>query len=241
MSKDQGDKGHDVTPIGIAGSVRPKSFLDVVSIIENYYLAEKDGNQLPDNLFTFKGRIMVSEVGFKGAAISAIISIFLAPFFIAVVEKYVPIFGSSKFTLFDQFFALVLAVSFSLGYSLIIASVGRYYIGNLPRKSTNWLMLGLTTAGILKIVVAFVLYNSVYVLVLDEARVTKILVSLQRYLSYETLNKVYTILMGIKPLLLTSANFIILSSLLMITVPWLFIYLASRKTKKILAREALWS
>jgi hypothetical protein len=241
MSKDQSDKGHDITPIGLGGSIRPKSFLDVVSIIENYFLAEKDGNKLPDNLLTFKGKIMVSEVGFKGAAVSAFISIFLAPFFIAVVEKYIPIFGSSEFTLFDQFFALALAVSFSLGYSLIMASVGKYYIGNLPRKTTNWLMLGLTTAGILKIVVAFVLYNSIYVLVLDETRISKFLLSFERFVSYESLNKIYKILMNIKPLLLTSANFIILSSLLMITIPWLFIWIASRKTKRAIAREERWS
>lgn len=241
MSKEPGDRGHDVTPIGLGGSIRPKSFLDVVSIIENYYLAERNGKSLPDNLFTFKGRIMVSEVGFKGAAVSAFISIFLAPFFIAVVEKYVPIFGSSEFTLFDQFFALALAVSFSLGYSLIIASVGKYYIGNLARKTVNWLMLGLTAAGILKIIVAFMLYNTVYVVVLEENRVINVLRTMQNYVSYETLSRIYGIIMNIKPLLLTSANFIILSSFLMITVPWLFIYLASRKTKKMLTREILWS
>ena len=101
-------------------------------------------------------------------------------------------------------------------------------------------MLGLTAAGLLKIVVAFMLYNTVYIRVLDQQKVVNFLMSLQKYLSYETVNKAYQVLMNIKPLLLTSMNFIILSSFLMITAPWLVIYFASRKTRKMLAREALW-
>ena len=240
MPKDHADKSQDITPIGLGGSIRPRSFLDVVSIVENYFIAEKGGNRLPDNLLTFKGKIMVSEVGFKGAAVSGIISIFLAPFFIAVIERYIPIFGSYEFTIFDQAFALALAVSFSLGYGLILASIGKYYIGNLPTKTINWLMMGLTIAGILKITIAFLLYNSLYVLVLDTDRVASFLARFHPRVSYEILNKIFLVLMEIKPILLTSANFIIISTLLMVTVPWGFIFVASRKTRRAILREEIW-
>ncbi len=110
---------NDITPIGVGGSIRPKSFIDVVSIVQNYFLAEKHGNDLPENLLTLKGKIVISEVGFKGAFISGLISILLTPFFVGVVERCVPIFGSYEFTLFDQAFAVALALSFAMGYSLV--------------------------------------------------------------------------------------------------------------------------
>lgn len=241
MSKDQGDRtANDVTPVGVSTSARPRSFIDVVSIIEGYFLAEKGGESLPDNLLTLKGKIIISEVGFKGAAISGIISILLTPFCVGVLQKYIPIFGSYEFTLFDEIFAMALTVSFALGYGLIIATIGKYYVGNLSRRAINWLMMGLTGACALKVVIAFVLYNMLYVLVLDPDRTARFLMKFHPHVSYTALNRVYTILMEFKPILLTSANFVVLTTVLMITVPWVCILYSSKKTKKLIEREEIW-
>lgn len=241
MSKDQGDRSSsNVTPVGLSVSARPKSFIDVVSIIEGYFLAEKGGNDLPDNLLTLKGKIIISEVGFKGAAISGIISILLTPFCVGVLQKYIPIFGSYEFTLFDEIFAMALTVSFALGYGLIIATIGKYYVGNLSRRAINWLMMGLTGACALKVVIAFVLYNMIYVLVLDPDRTARFLMKFHPQISYNALNKAYIILMEFKPILLTSTNFVVLTTFLMIAVPWVCILYSSRKTKKLIEREEIW-
>jgi hypothetical protein len=240
MSQKDGDKSNDITPIGIGGSIRPKSFIDVVSIVQNYFLAEKHGNDLPENLLTLKGKIVISEVGFKGAFISGLVSIFLTPFFVGVIERYIPIFGSYEFTLFDQAFAVALTRSFSTGYSLILASIGRYYIGKLSKRAINWLMAGLTVAGALKIVIAFVFYNTLYASVLDESRVSRFLLWFYPQVSYHALNKIYRFLMGVKPVLLTSASFVVFTTFLMITIPWLFIFTASRKTRRMIERERIW-
>lgn len=236
----QGDRSNDITPVGAGYSIRPKSFLDVVSIIENYFLAEKNGNNLPNNLLTLKGKIIISEVGFKGAAISGIISILLTPFCVGVLQKFIPIFGSYRFTIFDEVFAMALTVSFAIGYGLIIASTGKYYIGNLSKKAINWLMLGLSMAGILKIVVAFVLYNMVYIFVLDNDRTAYYIMKLYPSVSYATLNKLFIFLMEFKSTLLVSSIFVILTTALMITVPWVCILFASRKTKRMIKREEIW-
>ncbi len=240
MSHKDGDKSNDITPIGVGGSIRPKSFIDVVSIVQNYFLAEKHGNDLPENLLTLKGKIVISEVGFKGAFVSGLISILLTPFFVGVIERCVPIFGSYEFTLFDQAFAVALALSFAMGYSLILASIGRYYIGKLSKRAINWLMAGLTVAGILKIVIAFVFYNTLYASVLDESRVSRFLLWFYPQVSYQSLNRIYRFLMSVKPVLLTSASFVVLTTFLMITIPWLFIFTASRKTRKTIERERIW-
>ena len=241
MGTKDGDKSHDITPIGIGGSIRPRSFLDVVSIVENYFLAEKGGNNLPDNLLTFKGKIMISEVGFKGAAISGIVSILLTPLFVGVLEKNVPIFGSSTFSLFDDAFALALAIGFSLGYGLILSTLGRYYIGNLAKRSINWLMLGLTMAGVLKVIVAAIFYNTLYVRLLDNDFAARVLMKLYPHVSYQTLNKIFVMVMEFKPVLLVSSNFVFLSTALMLTVPWIVIFFASKKTKQLIDRERLWA
>jgi hypothetical protein len=46
--------------------------------------------------------------------------------------------------------------------------------------------------------------------------------------------------MGVKPVLLTSASFVVLTTFLMITIPWLFIFTASRKTRRMIERERIW-
>jgi hypothetical protein len=159
---------------------------------------------------------------------------------VGVIERCVPIFGSYDFTLFDQVFAVALALSFAMGYSLILASIGRYYIGKLSKRAINWLMAGLTVAGALKIVIAFVFYNTLYASVLDEGRVGRFLLWFYPQVSYRALNKIYRFLMGVKPVLLTSASFVVLTTFLMITIPWLFIFTASRKTRRMIERERIW-
>ena len=129
---------------------------------------------------------MISEVGFKGAFISGLVSILLTPFFVGVIERYIPIFGSYEFTLFDQAFAVALTLSFSMGYSLILASIGRYYIGKLSKRAINWLMAGLTVAGVLKMVIAFVFYNTLYASVLDDGRVSRFLLWFYPQVSYKS-------------------------------------------------------
>ena len=135
---------------------------------------------------------------------------------------------------------MALALSFAMGYSLILASVGRYYIGKLSKRAINWLMAGLTVAGVLKLTIAFVFYNTLYASVLDEGRVGRFLLCFYPQVSYSTLNRTYRFLMGAKPVLLTSASFVVLTTFLMITIPWVFIYAASRKTRRMIERERIW-
>ncbi len=240
MPKDGDRSGHDVTPIGIQGSIRPKSFLDVVSIVQNYYLAEKDGYELPDNLLTLKGKMLISEVGLKGAAISALISIPLTPLFVGVVERFIPIFGSYDFSYFDQAFAVVLALSFGMGYSLIVTHIGKFYAGRLAKRAINYLVFGLMFAASLKLILATIIYNSLYATVLQEERVARYLLKLYPYVSYETLDKAYRFIMTAKPVLLTSTSFVFLSTFLMISVPWVGIMIGAKRAKKAIAREKMW-
>lgn len=240
MAKDADKTGHDVTPIGLQGSIRPKSFLDVVSIVQNYYLAEKGGYELPDNLLTLKGKMLISEVGLKGAAVSALISIPLTPFLVGVVERFIPIFGSYEFSYFDQAFAVVLALSFGLGYSLIVTHIGKFYAGRLAKRAINWLVFGLMVAASLKLVLATIIYNSLYATVLREDRVAWCLLKLYPYVRLETLDKAFRFIMATKSVLLTSTSFVFLSTFLMISVPWVGIMIGARRAKRTIAREKIY-
>jgi hypothetical protein len=46
--------------------------------------------------------------------------------------------------------------------------------------------------------------------------------------------------MEVKPVLLTSASFVVLTTFLMITIPWAVILAASRKTRRMIERERMW-
>jgi hypothetical protein len=79
-----------------------------------------------------------------------------------------------------------------------------------------------------------------YASVLDEGRVARFLLWFYPQVSYSTLNRIYRFLMSVKPVLLTSASFVVLTTFLMTTIPWVFIYAASRKTRGMIERERIW-
>ena len=82
--------------------------------------------------------------------------------------------------------------------------------------------------------------DELYASVLEEGRVARFLLWFYPQISYPALNTIYLFLMGAKPVLLTSASFVVLTTFLMITIPWAFIFGASRKTRRMIERERIW-
>jgi hypothetical protein len=219
---------------------KPKGLIDALSEIQQYYVVERSGSLIPEDFFTIGGKLAFFEVGFKGAFLSGLVSALLIPFAIGVFERYIPIFGSYEPSLFDQFFALILSISFSIGYAIFIASVGKYYIGVITKSAIKNLFVGFTTGIFLKLVIVFILFHSIYFFVLEPYSLAKTLMKLRFFLKYETLNRVYVFLREFRPVFLISAYFVILTSLLMVSIPLGSIIINSKRTKAMMEQEEKW-
>lgn len=219
---------------------KPKGLLDAISEIQQFFVVEKGGSEIPNDFLTFKGKMGFFEVGFKGGFVSGLVSALLTPLAIGVMEKYIPIFGSYNPTTYDEVFAFVLAISFSLGYASFLAVLGKYYVGNLTKAAINNLLLGLFARAILKFFVALILFNYLYVKVLEPAKLASTLLTLSGFFAYETLNTVYLWLIDFRKVFPTSTVFVGLSTLLVVIIPTGSIFINSRKTKKMLEKQEFW-
>ena len=76
---------------------------------------------LSSGFFTLKQQIEYFEVGFRGSFISGLITAVITPLAIGVVERRIPVFGSTTPSDFDRIFVFLLAFGFWLGYACFIA------------------------------------------------------------------------------------------------------------------------
>ncbi|MFA5353157.1 MAG: hypothetical protein WC291_02915 [Thermodesulfovibrionales bacterium] len=220
---------------------KPKGLLDALSEIQQYFIVEKEGSPVPEDFFTIKGEMSFFGVGFKSAFLSGLISVLFTPIALGVVDKYIPIFGSYEPNLFDRFMAFSIALGFTVGYGAFIARLRKYYIGRITRTAIRWLLGGIYTGAAIKAVFAFVLFHIIYFLVLTPKNVTMVLIKNGSYLKPETKVQIFEFLMNFKPIFLSSAYFVAISTFLLIAIPSIAIWRGGRKLAAIQENEQRWS
>ena len=220
---------------------KPKGLVDALSEIQQYYVVERSGSPIPDDFFTIGGKLGFFEVGFRAAFISGIVSGLLLPFAFGVIERYIPIFGSYEPSLFDKAFALVLSVSFSIAYAVFISLTGKYYIGSISKSAIKSLLAGFISGALLKMVIVFILFHTIYFYFLSHDFLVRNLLRLRRLVNYETLERVYAFLTEFKTVFLISSYFIVFTTFLMIAIPVLSILISSRKTRAEIKKEERWA
>ena len=243
MSKDGGAKGgkEDVIQTGSMVHQKPKNLLDAISNIQWYYAVESGGSEVPTEFFTLRDNMEYYWIGLRSALGSAIIGIFMTPFFMGVLEKYIPVFGSTTPSNFDVTFTILLALSFSLVYSLLLACyVGRYYYGTVTKQAIRQLVGGFSLANIGKMFFAIILYNFIYFKVLEKGYLTKLLHKMYPAVKYETLNKIYVWALEFREVFITSTVFVVLTTTLVVVLPIVGIFYFSRKTRKRIEKNKIW-
>jgi hypothetical protein len=242
MSKDGGKGGKDdVIQTGSMLTQKPKNLLDAISAIQWYYAVESGGSAVPQEFFTLRDNMEFYWIGLRSAVGSAIIGILMTPFFMGVIEKYIPVFGSNNPSAFDVTFTIFLALSFSLGYSLLLACyVGRYYFGTVTKQAIRQLIGGFSLANIGKMFFAIILYNFIYFKILEKGYLTKILHKMYPAVKYETLNKIYVWALEFREVFITSTVFVVLTTILVVILPIIGLFYFSRKTKKRMKKDKTW-
>lgn len=228
----------DIIPVNTAARTKPKGLIAAISEIEWYYTSEKGGSLIDEKFFVLDRKFEFFEVGFKGAFISGLISAALSPLAIGVVQKMIPIFGTSEPSAFDKSFVFLLAIGFSLGYALFIGSAGRFYTGRITKTMIRNLLGGAIVGSILKAVIAFLFFHFIYLVILKDAYILAVLRFIEKPLgsySHNVLNKVYYWIVDFKPVFLTAAWFGVITTAIFVAVPLIIISVSVIKQKKEMA------
>ncbi len=162
------------------------------------------------------------------------------PLAFGVIQRHIPIFGSQDASLYDRIFALILSVSFSIAYSVFISFTGKYFIGSISKSAIKNLVGGYIAGALLKMIIIFILFHTVYFYFLSEKFLARNLLKLKPLLKYETLERIYVFLIQFKPVFLISSYFLIFTTALMILIPLASIRIGSRKTKLEIEKEEKW-
>jgi hypothetical protein len=237
--KNSASGSSDIIPVqSIEAETRPKGLIEAVSTIEYYHAQEKRGSILSAGFFTLKQKIEYFEVGFRGSFISGLITAMITPLAIGVVERMIPVFGSTSPTTFDKCFIFLLAFGFTLGYACFIARASSLYIGPYTRSMIRNFVGGVITGAVCKMIIAFIFFHFLYMVVLTENHITRILLRVKKYMEMETFIVIYQWIMEFRPVLLTASYLIVVTTTVFVILPlvaMIFVSMRNRRLEKIKA------
>jgi hypothetical protein len=212
---------------------KPRSLLDAVKEIQNMAAMELETIEgINPMFFSLKDRLDMMIVGLKSSFLSGLIVALLTPLAIGVVERIIPIFGDSAPTLFDQIYALVLALGFTLGYGFFLATLKSCYIGNISKSMIRNLLGGVVIGAVAKALIAVIIFHFLY-LYFTAARVASLVILFKRAMMTDgQLQSLYLRIIEFRPVLLMSSWFTVLSTLLFISIPTLTITVTAIKNRK---------
>jgi len=219
---------------------RPQGFLEALSEIQQYYIIERSGTEIPRDFLTIQGTLSFLWVGMKGSLVVGFCLTVLSPFAFGVMNQIIPIFGTYNPSLFDQAFAFLLPLSFSFMYTIFLMAVGNYYIGSLTRAAIMSLVQGIVIGAAIKTVLAFVFFHYLYFVVFRPGTLWKVISWFDFILKPETMEKFYYWLMEFRPSLLPSAWFVVVTTVLFIGVPLVSIIIRGRRINRIIEEEREW-
>jgi hypothetical protein len=215
--------------------IHPKGFLEAVAYIEQNFANELGGAVIRDSFLTTKQRLEFFEVGFRSSFLSGLIMALLTPVAIGVVERYIPVFGSTEPSVFDTVFAFLLAVGYSFGFAVFLASACTKFVGYYTRAMIRNLLGGVVAGAALKAILAFIAFHFLYIVVLTDPNLHWAAGKLySQNLPHGTVLAIYHWVHGFKGVFLTSAWFIAGTTLAYVSIPVAALLLAIQRNRKLI-------
>jgi len=210
--------------------------LEALSYIDQNFANELGGCIIKSRFLNTQQQLEFMEVGFRSSFVSGIISVILTPIAIGVLEKYIPMFGNTEPNVLDQFSALLLALSFYIGYALFIAKSAKSYIGEYTRLMVLNLLGGMTGGAVLKAVLAYIAFQTAYYYIASESHIFWVAQQLYRaHLNEQSVTRFYFWTLGFRPVFLTSAVFVLFTTIIFTVIPWISYFWAKKRNKKLIA------
>jgi len=198
--------------------------LDAISQIQQFYVIEVSGEEIPDDFLTIRGKLNFFNVGFGAGFLEALLfALFMSVIMILVsdentreaIAKYFPLINNNVFL----WTVNLLPVLISGG---LCCYLSRCYIGSITRKAIDSLLIGRVCSMVLKGLILFFLMISFskWINAHSAWRVANWL-SLHKH---HTAVRIYYILMSMKPLLVKRAFELIGIFGMAIVMPFLIIW-----------------
>lgn len=156
-----------------------QSLFDIIATLEQYSLCEREGGHLPEEAVTRVVRWHFIEIGLKHGFITSLPLLITAPLGMAVLHRYLPVFGKAEVSLIDKIYALLLSSMPSLA-SIIFLSVmmSLLYHGNVTKKCLNSTVQGVLIGKILGHFLCFSVFHGLYFYILKSSKTYAFLYSL---------------------------------------------------------------
>jgi hypothetical protein len=229
-----GDNNLLITP-GVTAEIHPRGLLSAIGYIEMSYANERGGCVINPEFLTTPQRIEFMEVGGRSSFASGLVMALLSPLAIGVLDRYVPIFGSYNPSGFDQFCGVLLALIFPLCYAFLFASAAVKHLGGYSRGMVNNLLAGMAIASIVKAVIAFIAFHFIYFKLLSDTNIAWALRKLYTFkMSPDTAVRIFLWIKDFKNVFITSSYFVLISSIIFISIPYLAFLWAGHRNKKLL-------
>ena len=210
---------------------KPKSLLEAISDIEQLAAAEKTGMKIPLNFLLLREKVSFFDVGLKGGWADTLVSAIFIPISVGVVDRIIPIFGTHDPTLIDQAFALVMAMSYTLGYNVLMAfNLGTCFFGKVCRNSIWQLYGGFVTGSFIKMLLIFLVFHYLYWTVTPQVISNAMAASYWLVRPLVTLGNwdtVFYYTVEMRNVLFRSNIFVVVSTLLCLLIPLLSFLLGS--------------
>jgi len=156
----RGDYGTNTTiiPLGDSGGYRPRNIISAISEIQQFYVIESQGQDIPAEFLTLEGSLDLFKIGMRSGFSEGLFIILLFP----VISFYLLPF---VFDTSDQFVKSMVAMVPYLALvinTILCVYIGQYYVGNITRRAINSLFIGRGVVLLLKGFLIYVVYQILF-------------------------------------------------------------------------------
>jgi hypothetical protein len=146
-----------ITTGGGSGAPRPRNIINAISEIQQFYVIESQGQEIPGEFLTLEGSLDFFRIGATSGFKEGLFVVLLFPIF----SFYLLPFVLNSPDLFMKFIINSVPYLPVFVNTLLCSYISRYYVGNITRKAINSLFVG---RAILLITKSFLIYVFYYIL-----------------------------------------------------------------------------
>jgi len=216
-----------IIPIGQSQGASSRIFphiLDAISQIQQFYVIEASGQEIPDDFLTIRGQLNFFNVGFGAGFLEALVFALIMSFILILssddimrqeIALYFPMINSSIFLWVINLLPVIISGG-------LCSYLSRNYIGKITKKAIDAFLMGRVFSLIIKgLLLCFLMIWVSNCIHPDSAWHIAQWMSLKKY---HAAIRIYYILLAVKPLLIKRAYELLAVFGLAVIMPFLFIW-----------------
>lgn len=157
-NRSQSDMNAQIITTDSGRIYRPRNLLNAISEVQQFYVIESKGQNIPSEFLTLERTIDFFRIGITSGFHEGFAFVFMFPIFHFYLFPFV--FPKNDFisqVLFGSIPYLVLIVN-----TAMCSYISRYYVGNITRKAINSLLLGRAMSLLVKAFLLYVVYLMIF-------------------------------------------------------------------------------